>query len=64
MKKLPFNPIYLLLGAAVLAVLADGLDWSPLLVFASAALAVIPLAALIGAWTEALAAYTGPRVGG
>jgi len=63
-KKFPFNPIYLLMGFGLAAVLGDALGWSPLLVFGAAALSVIPLAALIGEGTEALAARTGPRLGG
>ncbi len=54
----------LLLVFAVLAIVAELAGWSPLLVFASSGLAMIPLAALMGKATEALAVHTGPRVGG
>ncbi len=64
MKKLPFNPIYLLLVFVAIAPLAEALGWGPLFVFGASCLAVIPLAALIGEGTEALAAVTGPRLGG
>src|SRR6516165_5031527 len=44
-----------------------GLDWigaDPLLVFLTSALAIIPLAGLMGDATEALAKFLGPAVGG
>jgi Ca2+:H+ antiporter len=47
-----------------LAYLVEYLHWGPLWVFILSALSVIPLAALIGEGTEALAAYTNPRIGG
>ena len=40
------------------------LHWPALLVFILASLAIIPMAAYIGEATEALAHYTGPRIGG
>ena len=46
------------------AVLAELLHSSPLIVFATSSLAVIPLAGLMGEATEVLAEKTGPRVGG
>jgi len=46
------------------AILAELLHGSALLVFAASALAVIPLAGLLGEATEVLAEKTGPRVGG
>lgn len=58
------KPISLLLIALPLAYLAELLHWGPLWVFGLSALSVIPLAALIGEGTEALAAYTNPRIGG
>ena len=61
---LKHKPISLLLMALPLAYLAEYLHWGPLWVFALSALSVIPLAALIGEGTEALAAYTNPRIGG
>ena len=47
--------------------IAIGLDWSgagPILVFLTSALAIVPLAGLMGDATEALARYLGPTVGG
>jgi Ca2+:H+ antiporter len=44
-----------------------GLNWfgaSPILVFMTSALAIVPLAGLMGDATEALAKYLGPTVGG
>jgi Ca2+:H+ antiporter len=44
-----------------------GLNWfgvSPILVFLTSALAIVPLAGLMGDATEALAKYLGPTVGG
>jgi Ca2+:H+ antiporter len=43
------------------------LDWreaNPIIVFAASALAIIPLASLVGDATEALARYLGPTMGG
>ena len=58
------KPILILLLTLPLAYLADILHWGPIWVFAFSALAVIPLAALIGEGTETLAAHTNPRIGG
>lgn len=58
------HPIMILLLAIPLAVLAEVLGWGPLWVFIFSALGIIPLAGTIGDATEALAAYTGPRLGG
>jgi len=58
------NVMHLLLVFVPLAVGADLLHASPVLVFALTALGVIPLAGLIGEATEELAAHTGPRLGG
>ncbi len=46
------------------AVALDLADASPIVVFSSAAIAVIPCAALMGEATEHLAARTGPGIGG
>lgn len=56
--------IRLLLLFIPVSILAELLHWSPLIVFAGSALAVIPLAALMGQATEALAEKVGPRFGG
>lgn len=46
------------------AILAELLHWSEIILFATSALAVIPLAGLMGEATEALSEKTGPRLGG
>ena len=47
------------------AILADLLHWSPVVVFALSAIAIIPLRGYIGAATEVLTACArGPRIGG
>ena len=56
--------LYVLLIFVPLAIAASFLGWSPALVFATAALGVVPLAGLMGKSTEELALHTGPRVGG
>ncbi len=58
------RPIHLLLLAIPLSLLAEVFQWQPIWIFGFSAIAVIPLAALIGDSTEALAAYTGPKIGG
>jgi Ca2+:H+ antiporter len=57
------HPLSLLLLALPITFLGEVLEWSPVVVFVLAALGVIPLAAYIGEATEALAAYTSPRIG-
>jgi Ca2+:H+ antiporter len=57
------NPTIILLMAFPFAILGEVLNWSPVTVFALAAIAIIPFAGLIGAATEALAHHTGPKVG-
>lgn len=54
----------LMLLAIPAAVALHLLHASPLLVFATAALAIIPLAGVMGEATESLAHYTGPTAGG
>jgi len=56
--------LLLLLVFVPLAIAADLLGWSPVLVFGVAALGVVPLAGFLGRATEELAARAGPRVGG
>jgi len=58
------RPLRALLVLAPLAIVGEHLGWSPSLVFGLSAVAVIPLAALMGLATEDLALAVGPRVGG
>jgi Ca2+:H+ antiporter len=51
----------------ILIPVAIGLNWfgaSPLLVFATAAIAIVPLSNVVGKTTESLARYVGPTLGG
>jgi len=63
-KQLSRSPINWLILALPLAVAGEILGWNPALVFLFSAAGVIPMASFIGQATEALAAYTGPRLGG
>lgn len=56
--------IRLLLLFFPVAVAAELMHWGDLIIFASAALAIIPIAGLLGEATEALAEKTGPQIGG
>jgi Ca2+:H+ antiporter len=60
----PFLGLNALLAAIPIAVVAEIMKADPRLIFFSSAVGVIPLAGLIGEGTEALAAHTGPRLGG
>jgi Ca2+:H+ antiporter len=46
------------------AVAAEFLHWGDLVIFATAALAIIPIAGVLGEATESLAEKTGPQIGG
>lgn len=54
---------YLLIFVPV-ALIAELAKWNEVIIFVTAALAVIPLAGLMGESTEVLAEKTGPRIGG
>jgi Ca2+:H+ antiporter len=56
--------LYFFLIFAVLAVILDLLHVPPLILFFTAALGIIPLAALIGQGVEEVAEHTGERIGG
>ena len=58
------NPLYILILACPLAVIAHKAGWGSGWVFALSAAGVVPLAGLIGEATESLAAHTGPKIGG
>ena len=60
----PENALQLLLAFLPLAVAADWLGWGGSAVFGSAALAIVPLAGLMGRATETLAARLGAGIGG
>ena len=61
---LKHNPIFPFLVFLPLTLAAELLQWSPLAIFILACIAIIPMASYIGEATEALAHYTGPRIGG
>lgn len=58
------DPLNVLILALPLAAAAEFLHWGPVWVFILSAIGVIPMAHYIGLATEALAHYTGPRIGG
>ncbi len=59
MKKLRFLLLFL-----PVAIAAEIFHWGDLVIFVSSALAIIPIAGILGEATEALAEKTGPRIGG
>jgi Ca2+:H+ antiporter len=58
------DPFSMLLLALPLAIIAGIAGWNSLLVFVLSAIGVIPLAHYIGVSTDALAQFTGPKLGG
>ncbi len=64
MPRLPIKPLNLLLLFVPIALITEISGGEPALIFGLAALAVIPLARLIGEATEELAVHTGTKVGG
>jgi len=58
------NPLVLFLVTLPLTLAGDLFQWPALAVFILAAIGIIPMAAYIGKATEALAHFTGPRIGG
>jgi Ca2+:H+ antiporter len=61
LRKKPLNVALFIIPVALFAELSG---WGPAWIFVLAALGVVPLAGMIGDATEALAGYTGPKVGG
>ncbi|MEW6092576.1 MAG: calcium/proton exchanger [Chloroflexota bacterium] len=61
---LKHNPLIFLLLFLPLTLAGELLHWSPLAIFILACIAIIPMASYIGEATEALAHFTGPRIGG
>jgi len=58
------NPLIFFLLALPFVLAAELLGWPLLATFIFACIGIIPMAAYIGEATEALAEYTGPRIGG
>jgi Ca2+:H+ antiporter len=58
------TPINILLFTIPFAILAKLLGWGEIWVFVLSALSIVPMAGFIGQSTEALAEFTGPRLGG
>jgi Ca2+:H+ antiporter len=58
------KPLAILILALPFAILSELLHWGEVWVFLLSAIAIIPLAEYIGEATEALADFTGPRIGG
>lgn len=59
------NPILLaLLGFIPISILGEFLEWSPLTIFITAGLGIVPLAAWMGTATEEIAVVLGPALGG
>ncbi len=63
MLKLFAKPLNAFLIFIPIALVAELAHWSPVVIFVTAALAVIPLSGLLGDATEELAGRTGPRIG-
>jgi Ca2+:H+ antiporter len=62
--NIPSRALQLMLVFVLVAPLAAWLHWGPLAVFVSSALAIVPLAGLMGEATEKLASRLGEGVGG
>ncbi|MEJ2013550.1 MAG: cation transporter [Anaerolineales bacterium] len=58
------NPLNLLLPIALLAIILNQIGAAPVWILLASAIALIPLAGLIGEATEAVASLTGPRLSG
>ena len=58
------RPIQYLLVFLPIAILAEFFHWGDIVIFVASALAIVPIAGLMGEATEALAAKTGPQIGG
>ena len=56
--------LYALLILAPIAVIAEHMHAKPIIVFALACLAILPLSGVLGHATEELAGHTGPTIGG
>ncbi|HUH81778.1 MAG TPA: cation transporter, partial [Solirubrobacteraceae bacterium] len=58
------RPVYLLGAFVPIAFVLDLADASPVVVFATSAVAIVPAAAVMSEATEELAARSGPGIGG
>jgi Ca2+:H+ antiporter len=58
------NPLYALLPLVIAAIVLNALGVPPLVTLITSAIAMIPMAGLIGEATEAIAAAVGPRLSG
>lgn len=58
------NPLMLLILFVPLAIVAKYTLWGDIWVFIFSAIAIVPIAGLIGKATESLAIFTGPKIGG
>lgn len=56
--------LYALLAFVPIAVIAELAHLPPLVIFATSALAILPLSGLLGHATEELAGHAGPTIGG
>ncbi|MCX6054481.1 MAG: calcium/proton exchanger [Chloroflexi bacterium] len=63
-KQIKTHPLYLLMVAFPLSILASLLDWGAGWIFVFSAVGIIPLAGIIGDSTEVLASNIGPKMGG
>ncbi len=63
MKHIIKHPLNILLIFIPVAFVAELGQWNPVVIFATAALAVVPLSGLMGDATEELAGRTGPQIG-
>lgn len=64
LRSIRLKPLSILILAIPLAILAEIGHWGEVWVFVLSALGIVPMAKYIGEATEALADYTGPRIGG
>ena len=56
--------IRIMVGLFLLAIAARIFNWGEIIVFVTSAIAIVPIAGVLGEATEALAEKTGPQVGG
>lgn len=64
LKYFRHNPLMLLILALPLVFIARYAGWGSIWVFVLSTIGIVPMAGLIGKATEALAVYTGPKIGG